>query len=329
MIPARPNRLQIKGQETLSEFSRLWDRFLSRRESKEQEGSVGLAFAVIRGFEKLSSDLYRARALLPATDPFRRRLEEFAARVFHESMTVSVDPAESQEGAYSKWLRRYRSIWRRNFALFAFTALLFLGSGFVGWNIGAHRPAFAEALISRPMIESILEGHRWFDRIQSGPFFHGMLIAINNIKVSINIFLLGAVLGIGGMLLLGYNGLNIGAVLGFCASNHFDGPLVGFVVGHGPLELTIVIASAFSSFLLGREFYRRDFKTLPSRLAKATSDAACVLAGILPWLLVAASIEAFVSPWDYLDFNQKMLLGLAVASLFWIWTLWPSPEIKK
>ena len=48
-----------------------------------------------------------------------------------------------------------------------------------------------------------------------------------------------------------------------------------------------------------------------------------MLLGIIPWLVLAASIEGFVSPFHYLSYGAKLSLGIIVAAAFWMWTLWP------
>ena len=178
------------------------------------------------------------------------------------------------------------------------------------------------------MIEDVLEGHKWFESIQPTPLMDGIGIAVNNIRVSINCFIMGSLLGLGGLVLLSYNGIILGAVMGFCFANSFDEELMRFITGHGVLEMSIIIASAFASFLFGRVFYMRPRALFRHRMAMAASDAGVVLTGILPWLTLAACIEVFVSPWPQYSMASRITVGLGVAALFWAWTLWPEKALR-
>jgi uncharacterized membrane protein SpoIIM required for sporulation len=237
---------------------------------------------------------------------------------------VLVGPRAPDEHGSPAWARRYRQVWRRNLPLFLFTALVFLASSALGWRIGVSAPEYAPVILSQRLVEDILEKNRWFDSIRESPWASGLAIAANNIKVAVNAFALGAVLGIGGLLVLIFNGLVFGGVLGFCQANGFDRELSAFVSGHGPLELTIIVASTFASFLLGRVFYMRPYSLFRHRMRKAAAEAGCVLLGVLPWLILAAALEVFVSPWPQFSDRSKGLIGLIAAAAFWAWTLAPS-----
>jgi uncharacterized membrane protein SpoIIM required for sporulation len=199
----------------------------------------------------------------------------------------------------------------------------------VGWKIGSTDHAYAAVLIPQALMEQILDQQKWFAEIQKAPWLYGLGIAKNNIGVAIHCFTLAALAGLGGVYILVLNGLLFGAVFGFCRSNHFDQALLNFVVGHGVLELTIIVAAAFSGFLFGRVFYMRPYRLFHLRMVTAASDAGVLLLGLLPWLLVAAVVEVFVSPWSFLDMPAKIFLGCLAAAAFWLWTWWPLPQARS
>ena len=190
-------------------------------------------------------------------------------------------------------------------------------------------PEFVSVILPQSLIENILQKKAWFKELENSPLLGGMQIAVNNIGVSIRCFLGGALLGIGGMVLLIFNGVLFGAILGFCASHGFREALTTFVTGHGPLELSIIVAAAFSGFILGAAFYKRPVSLFRFRMAKAAVEARYMLMGILPWLILAASIESFVSPWDLIPFKMKFVLGLTCALAFWLWTFIPTSKRGK
>ena len=50
----------------------------------------------------------------------------------------------------------------------------------------------------------------------------GFQIAVNNIRVCLLCFALGAVFGIGGFAVLAFNGAMVGSILAFCELHRFD-----------------------------------------------------------------------------------------------------------
>lgn len=284
-------------------------------------------FRVISLYDSIAGKLYSLRALRPPSDPLRQRIEDYMAGISGELLVLSQE--ERSEGTYAQWLERYRGIWRREMPLFFFTLMFFVASCFLGWNIALSHPALVSVLLPQSLMEEILDHHAWFERIQGNPLLHGLLIAWNNIQVAILSFTLGAVLGLGGLYILCYNGVLFGAIMGYCFINGLHQELTTFVIGHGPLELTIIIASAFGSLLYGRVFYMRPYQMFGFRIRAAAKDSTSIVIGIMAWLVLAACIEVFVSPWNYLTFTQKFLLGITVTALFWLWTFLPTPSNKK
>ena len=73
----------------------------------------------------------------------------------------------------------------------------------------------------------------------------------NNINVMFNAFALGATLGLGTLLVLAFNGLNIGAVLALTYRAGFGNDLVTFMVGHGVIELTCIFIAGGAGLFIG------------------------------------------------------------------------------
>jgi uncharacterized membrane protein SpoIIM required for sporulation len=283
-------------------------------------------FRLLIQFELLAASLYRLRTDR-VNDPLQHSTEDLVASASRDLFVFQADPKQrTPEGTLSD---RYRRAWREHFPLFLYTLALFVVACVVGWNVGVSGYGYASVLIPQSFIENILDHQRWFDEIQKAPLLYGFTIAKNNIGVAIHCFTLAALAGLGGVYILVFNGLFFGAVLGFCQANKFDDALLNFVVGHGVLELTIIVAATFSGFIFGRVFYMRPYRLFKTRLAVATHHAATVLVGLCPWLLVAACLEVFVSPWPFYSSHSKILIGILTASTFWLWTLWPLPQARS
>jgi uncharacterized membrane protein SpoIIM required for sporulation len=285
-----------------------------------------LLFRFLIQFELLAASLYRLRTD-GGKDPLQHSTEDLLASASRDLFAFQADKKRrSPQDALSY---RYRCAWREHFPLFLYTLAMFVVAGVVGWNVGISGYEYASILIPQPFIEHILGHQRWFDEIQKAPLLYGITIAKNNIGVAVHCFTLAALAGLGGVYILVLNGLFFGAVLGFCQANKFDDALLNFVVGHGVLELTIIVSATFAGLIFGRVFYMRPYRLFKARLAIATRHAATVLLGLCPWLLVAAGLEVFVSPWPFFHTHSKILIGMLTASAFWLWTLWPLPQARS
>ncbi len=277
-------------------------------------------FQFLIQFELMAKSLYRLRTAGDQS-PLRHDIETFVAGAARD--LVGFQAEKKQASPADSLSYRYRQVWRDNISLFLYTLAMFVVACVVGWNIGSADYEYASVLIPQSLIENILDHHKWFEDIRKAPFLYGFSIARNNIGVAINCFLFGALAGLGGVYILVFNGLFFGAIIGFCQSHRFDEALLNFVVGHGVLELTLIVAAAFSGFIFGRVFYMCPYRLFKIRMATAARDAGILLLGLLPWLVVAACLEVFVSPWPFMDYQSKILMGITAASAFWIWTFWP------
>ncbi|MBF0107062.1 MAG: stage II sporulation protein M [Deltaproteobacteria bacterium] len=297
---------------------------------KEYRGAIETAskdsfdklYRLITSFELLTAHLYTLRKVLDKNDILRRQIEEYTADVSYDIVRFQKEDREMRPDRM--WLTHYRKVWRENIGLFIITAVVFVMSLIIGASVSINHPDYVASILAVDTIENVLEKHKWFEGIQNNPFLSGAEIALNNIMVCLNCALSGILLGVGSVLVLIYNGLFIGALYGFCMVNGFDAELLNFVTSHGPIELTIIVASAFAGFLFGRGFFTRPFKNFKSTFAICAKDAGVVLLGVLPWLLIAACLEAFISPWPFIPFGVKMFLSLAAFVAFWMWTFKPS-----
>ena len=315
------NRSEI--QEAQGRFAETFRRVQSAIADKKRSSPdlLGQSFQLIREFEILSGHLYRTRSELPAEDSFRRRLEDFVGNASQELVALQ-KPGKTERG-YRLWVGNYRRIWRENFELFVFTLLIFLATIGISWHVTVQDPHYVAAFVPQAMIEDVLDKQKWFEQVTKNPILAGVQIAVNNIRVSLGAFVLGGLFGVGGLYILIYNGLMFGSLMAFCYVNQFNEELTQFVVGHGPLELTIIVAAAFAGFIFGRVFFMRPYALLGKRLGQAARDAGTLLSGILPWLCLAAFIESFVSPWPGISLEIKVAIGVCAAVAFWAWTLWP------
>ncbi len=296
--------------------------------AKEDSGEHGLngQFALIRAIDRLSHTLYLARTRLPPDHPELLEFENYAASVLQEYLHRAKSKDKMSLGA---WWLEYREIVHANLELAALLVGIFGGCTMLGWIVARQLPDFAQAIVSVPFLERMIENKEWFSSLSDKPALSGLFLALHNIKVSLLCFAAGAVFGVGGVLMMAYNGLMLGTMLGFAASHGFDETMVNFISGHGPLELSVIVMATFSGVLFGRAWVPPYSGGLGKKLRAAAGEAFIVVSGVVPWLVIAGLTEAFISPVKEIPYTAKLSLGIVLAALFWGLTLLPVRPSKK
>ena len=282
-------------RERWEEFHRLAER--AARESLDTFTSRELPDFAAR-YREVAADLARARTY--AAD---------AGTVAHLERLV----AAGHNALYREERNTWRRIWEvlawecpaaviqaRGYVLIAF--LTFAAPASAGFALLRERPELAAELLPDVMLrraaagaERKAAGRRYLDvSSQDRPLIASGIIT-NNVRVAIICFAGGIFLGVGALVLLGMNGLIIGASAGHFANLGLLDYLLEFIVGHGLLELFAIWVAGAAGFLLGRsivapgDWSRTDALVMNGRVAIRMVGATAVL------LVVAGMIEGFVS----------------------------------
>ena len=181
-------------------------------------------------------------------------------------------------------------------------AALFILPAIGGYALLREQPGLAPSLIPDVMLERAeagrvrgAEGSGYVELSADRRPVMATSIIANNVRVAVACFASGVALGVGSLLLLAMNGLQLGAVSGHFANLGVLGYLWTFVMGHGVLELFAIWVAGAAGFLLGRavivpgDYSRRDALVLAARRALPMVGAAVVL------LLIAGLIEGLIS----------------------------------
>ena len=192
--------------------------------------------------------------------------------------------------------------------------LIFAAAGLAGWAITLHDPAFSYRLLGPGMIESIERHRMWTESIVTVKPIAASAILTNNLSVSFATFALGITAGVGTVWMLVLNGLLMGTVGAATWQAGMALQLWSFVAPHGVLELPAIFIAGGAGLELARGLLFPGLLKRGDSLARAGKRAASLVLGIVPLLIVAGTIEGFLSP-SALAVRLKFLLAAALFAL--------------
>lgn len=221
----------------------------------------------------------------------------------------------------------------RETSIFTFIAALFFILPAIGSGLATYlRPQSATLLLpaeAHRLIGIVEDKKLWIDiPVEERPYT-SMFIMRNNIQVSFMAFASGLTAGLMTLWVLFFNGLMIGTLTGLTSYYGIGFELWTFVIGHGVIELSVIFMAGGSGLMLGWAILRPGLLRRRDSLAQAARKAVYLLLGAVPWLVVAGTIEGFISPNENIPIPVKWTVGIVSGILLYSYLLLAGREKKK
>jgi len=208
----------------------------------------------------------------------------------------------------------YPRIFRETFSYTATAFVIFLAGAAIGLLVSLNDPGFQRYLLGEGMMKTI-EGHKmWTHSVVAVKPLASSKIMTNNISVALSTFAGGMLAGIGTLYMLLFNGLLLGVVGTACWQAHMSLQFWSFVAPHGVLELPAIFIAAGAGLILARGLLFPGLLPRRDSLRQSAQLAVRLLVGVIPILVIAGTIEGFLSPTD-LHAAVKLLFGAAMFTL--------------
>jgi uncharacterized membrane protein SpoIIM required for sporulation len=217
-------------------------------------------------------------------------------------------------------LRGFPRLFRETFAFtFAAFLMMFIPALAAGFSI-AYEPKSAEWLLPaayQELIPMVEDKELWIDMPVDERSFYSSFIMQNNIRVSFMAFGSGLTAGVMTFWVLVENGLILGGLLGLTAHYGIGWDLANFVIGHGVIELSVIFMAGGSGLMLGWAILRPGLMRRRDALAQAAKTSVRLLLGAVPMLIVAGTIEGFISPAENIPPFVKWAVGIGSGILLY------------
>jgi uncharacterized membrane protein SpoIIM required for sporulation len=157
-----------------------------------------------------------------------------------------------------------------------------------------------------------------------------LMIAFNNIQVYFWVYVLGIFAAVWTVYLLFTNGIMLGSFEYFFFSKGLGWKSLVVVFVHGTIEISAIIIAGAAGLILGKSWmFPGTYKRMES-LKSGAKDSLKIVLGLVPFFLVAAFLEGFIT--RHTEMPLWLSISILMASLFligWYFVIYPKQMMKR
>ena len=210
--------------------------------------------------------------------------------------------------------------------LYAF--IIFVVAGALGAVSTAHDDSFVRLILGDAYVnmtlENIKNGNPTEVYSSNSEMAMFVMITINNIKVSLMVFVYGVFFSLGTGMFLFYNALMVGTFVMFFYNENQLAQALPVIMLHGTIELSSIVIAAAAGFVMGNSIL---FPGTYSRLASFKMGAIKglkIVMGLIPFFIMAGFIESFITRYAFMHWGFKtIVIGLSAFLIVYYFVLYP------
>ncbi len=150
-------------------------------------------------------------------------------------------------------------------------------------------------------------------------------VLVNNIQVSFLAFVIGIAFAVPTILILAFNGANVGVAAGLFYAAGEQAKFWGLILPHGLLELSAIVVAGGAGLRMGWSIIDPGDRTRVAALAEEAKRAASIVMGLIVVFIFAGLIEGFVTP-SSLSTLARITIGAIAFVAFWAYVLLLGPQ---
>ena len=261
-------------------------------------------------YRKATSDLARARTLGARSDVVDY-LNHLVGRIHFQVYTTPGWSMRKFLRFFTHWLPQ---TFRRCKAHVVAATLMLLVPALAGYVAVSADPALIRVFAPPQFVELIDQYGRIDQRGAGEMSAYTTFYIINNVTVSFLAFTSGLLLGLGSFYHLVKNGAILGAMLAAVGQAGATRPFVSFISAHGGIEMFAIVLAGAAGLRIGTAMINPGEVSRGRALIEAGIDAGTLMFGVILMLLIAAGVEAWISPSPNIPDVAKWILGVLILS---------------
>jgi uncharacterized membrane protein SpoIIM required for sporulation len=222
----------------------------------------------------------------------------------------------------------YPALVQRQIRYVLVSLILLLAGATLGSVLTLARPQFMRHMLGPQMVETIERHEMWTHSIVGIEPLASSLIMTNNLSVCFVAFGGGIVFGLGPIYSMFFNGMLLGVIGVACQQHGMSLDLWSFVAPHGSLELPSIILAGAAGLRLAYGLLFPGMYSRHDSVALAGVEATRLVAGIIPLLVIAGTLEGFFSP-SGAPVWLKFLVGGSLFTLLVVWLFRPVKAVRQ
>jgi len=190
----------------------------------------------------------------------------------------------------------YPAVFQRQIRYVLVSLIILLAGAALGSVLTLARPDFMRHMLGPAMVETIERHEMWTHSIVGVEPAASGWIMTNNLSVCFLAFAGGIAFGLLTVWSMFFNGLLLGVIGVACQQHGMSLALWSFVAPHGSLELPSIVLAGAAGLRLGYGVVFPGVYRWRDSIAQAGVEAARLVSGIIPLLVIAGTLEGFFSP---------------------------------
>ncbi len=267
-------------------------------------------------FINLVDDLSYAKTFFPMGNTVRY-INGLAANIY---LSIYRARREKKNRLISFWTEELPLIMYRHRRVLLASFLFFVVFILVGVFSSMHDQTFVRAVLGDEYLDmterNIAAGDPFAVYRQNDETVMFLMIAMNNIGVAFNCFMLGITCSVGTLYFLMKNALMVGVFEQFFFHHGLGLKSILVVFLHGTLELSAIVISGMAGMVLGNSILFPKTYTRRQSIVRGVKEGVKVMVGLIPVFIVAAVLEGYLT--RHTEMPIAISLSILIASLAFV-----------
>lgn len=263
-------------------------------------------------FVTLLDDLAYSRTFYPQSK-VTRWINNIAVGIYQ---TIYQNKKERFTRLWTFWTTELPLLVRKYHGIFLFTFLFFITCVAIAVVSSSQDDFFVKAILGEDYVQmtedNISKGDPFGVYRDNDKFTMFIRIASNNIKIALKTFVYGIFFGIGSLYILFSNGLLVGSFEYLFFSKGLGWKSIMVIWVHGTVEISAIVIAGASGLIVGSSIlFPGTFSRFES-FRQGVRDALKIALALIPFLLLAALLESYVTYLMSNTFTTKGTGGIPV-----------------